>query len=105
MGAKMQQFLFASAEDADAVTLVTECLNQIGEIPADANLGFVYATDRIADAMRDVLVQLQRRAPRVHWIGTRQGAMINPSPARRNTSIPRPRRQALLTCATIQRSE
>jgi len=66
----MQRFLFASAEDADATTLATECLNQIGQPPTDANLGFVYATDRVADELRDILVQLERRAPGVHWVGT-----------------------------------
>jgi small ligand-binding sensory domain FIST len=66
----MQRFLFASAEDADATTLATECLNQIGEVPADANLGFVYATDRVAEELRDILVHLERRAPIVHWVGT-----------------------------------
>lgn len=36
----MQQFLFASAQDNDAATLVRDCLHQIGEIPPGANLGF-----------------------------------------------------------------
>ncbi len=66
----MQRFLFASAEDTDAVALVTACLDRIGDIPAEANLGFVYGTDRIAGDLREVLVRLQRRAPGVHWIGT-----------------------------------
>ncbi len=66
----MQRFLFASAENTDAITLVTDCLNRIGDIPAEANLGFVYGTDRIADDLREILVHLQRHAPGVHWIGT-----------------------------------
>ena len=66
----MQQFLFASAVDADAAALTRNCLAQLGEIPAQANLGFVYATDRLAGDLQQVLARLQQAAPGVHWIGT-----------------------------------
>lgn len=65
-----QQFLCASAEDADAAVLIRDCLTQLGEIPTRANLGFVYATDRLAGDLPQILVRLQRAAPAVHWVGT-----------------------------------
>jgi small ligand-binding sensory domain FIST len=65
-----QQFLFASAVDADARALVQHCLTQLGAIAAPYNLGFVYASDRLADDMPLVLARLQQAAPAVHWVGT-----------------------------------
>ena len=66
----MQRFLFSSAVDADAAALTRDCLGQLGEIPPQANLGFVYATDRLAADLPAVLARLRQAAPAVHWIGT-----------------------------------
>ncbi len=66
----MQQFLFASARDNDATTLVSSCLGQIGEVPTEANLGFLYATDHLANDIQAILTQLQGEVPWVHWVGT-----------------------------------
>ena len=66
----MHQFLFASSENIDARSLVGDCLGQLGEIPATANLGFCYATDPLAGDMREILSALQKAAPAVHWVGT-----------------------------------
>ena len=66
----MEQFLFASAVDADVTALTRDCLAQLGDIPAQANLGFVYATDRLAGDLPQVLARLQQAAPGVHWVGT-----------------------------------
>lgn len=66
----MPSFLFASEIDGDAETLVRNCLVKIGDIPPQANLGFVYATDRLAGDFQLILSQLQQSAPGVHWIGT-----------------------------------
>ena len=66
----MQQFLFASAQDGDAVSLVKQCLEQIGPIPSQATLGFVYATDLLANDMQAILTRLRQYAPDMHWLGT-----------------------------------
>ncbi len=66
----MHEFLFASARDTGSRALVAGCLEQIGEIPAAANLGFAYATDRLADDLPAILAQLQQEAPGVQWVGT-----------------------------------
>ncbi|MFT5486724.1 MAG: small ligand-binding sensory domain FIST [Paracoccaceae bacterium] len=65
-----QTFRVGHAADADWETLVQSCLAQIGDVPAGANLGFVYVTDTldgdlplIADRLRDVTgVE--------NWVGT-----------------------------------
>ena len=66
----MQQFLFASAQDNDATTLVRDCLEKIGEIPAEANLGFLYATDQLAEHLQAILTRLQQEIPALQWVGT-----------------------------------
>lgn len=66
----MQQFLFASAMDAEVDTLLSECLSQLGRIPDGANLGFLYATDQLADDMRQTLIRLEQEIPGVNWVGT-----------------------------------
>ncbi len=66
----MNPFLFASARDAATPRLVADCLEQIGRIPAEANLGFVYATDSLADDFAALHDQLAAAAPQVHWVGT-----------------------------------
>ena len=69
-GDRMHQFLFASSENIDARSLVEDCLGQLEDIPATANLGFCYATDSLAWDMREILSALQKAAPAVHWVGT-----------------------------------
>jgi small ligand-binding sensory domain FIST len=66
----MQQFMFASAQDDNAATLIRDCLAQIGEIPPEANLGFLYATDQLAGYMQTILAQLQQESPSIRWVGT-----------------------------------
>ncbi|MCP3867710.1 MAG: hypothetical protein GY703_06365 [Gammaproteobacteria bacterium] len=66
----MKQFLFASAEDNNPTALTQDCLGQLGDIPAKANLGFIYATDQVAGDLSQVLAQLQQAIPGVHWVGT-----------------------------------
>ncbi len=69
-GDKMEQFLSANARDADAGQLVTSCLEQIGPIPPNVNLGFVYLTDQLADSVEQVIGRLRQLAPNITWIGT-----------------------------------
>jgi small ligand-binding sensory domain FIST len=50
--------------------LVDQCLAQLGELPAGANIGFVYATD-LLHASFDAMVERLRRASGIaHWVGT-----------------------------------
>ncbi len=66
----MHQFLCASSENINAKSLVEDCLGQMGDIPAAANLGFCYATDALAGDMREILSALQKAVPTAHWVGT-----------------------------------
>lgn len=66
----MQQFLFAHAADGTAETLVASCLEQLGPIPAEANLGFIYVSDTLAGYLERMMQQLTTAAPQVHWSGS-----------------------------------
>lgn len=46
------------------------CIDSLGELPTDANIGFVYATDFLADDMQSLVTFLGQRTGIVNWIGT-----------------------------------
>jgi small ligand-binding sensory domain FIST len=46
------------------------CLTQLGRLPADANLGFVYVTDSFSDQLQLILDSLKSATGVAHWTGT-----------------------------------
>jgi small ligand-binding sensory domain FIST len=66
----VQQFLYGHACGDNAAGIVRSCLNQIGTIPKEASLGFIYATDRLASELPLVYESLRQAAPQVHWVGS-----------------------------------
>lgn len=46
------------------------CLSQLGEIPATANLGFIYVTDRLTGQMQDILSMLKQATGVTQWVGS-----------------------------------
>lgn len=46
------------------------CLSQIGSVPATANLGFIYVTDKYANRMSTILDFVKKSTGIAHWIGT-----------------------------------
>lgn len=64
-------FLLGHTQTDNWQEAVTACLQQLGDnIPANANLGFVYVTDRFADALQLILGQLISATGVEHWTGT-----------------------------------
>ncbi len=66
----MDQFLFANARDQAPKQLLADCLEQLGTPPEHANLGFVYASDHLADDLEQLVQKLQQRLPAVQWVGS-----------------------------------
>lgn len=66
----MQQFLLAQATGGDGPALLERCLAQLGSVPPEASLGFVYASDALAGQLPAVLQRLRAVLPRVQWVGT-----------------------------------
>ena len=66
----MQQFLFGHSSGQSGAQLVDGCLTQIGDVPGEANFGFIYATDALAPDLREILEVLKRRTGIENWTGT-----------------------------------
>ena len=65
-----KHFPVAHAIGHDARELVNTCISQIGDVPADANLGFLYATDALANELEHILHLLKHATGIDHWTGT-----------------------------------
>lgn len=66
----MKQFLLAQSSGASADELVNDCLNQLGSIPPEANFGFIYLSDHLADSTSRILQKLKQTSGVEHWVGT-----------------------------------
>ena len=66
----MNRFLLAHGAGQAGDRLVGDCLNQLGSIPPEANFGFLYLSDHLADAAEPLLEQLKQATGITAWIGT-----------------------------------
>ncbi len=65
----MAPFRFAHAAADDWRSVASACLGQLGSVPAAANLGFLYATDALADDLGDLLGHLIQATGVPQWVG------------------------------------
>ncbi|MFQ6017794.1 MAG: FIST C-terminal domain-containing protein [Kiloniellaceae bacterium] len=63
-------FKAAHAAGADWAETVEACLDGLGAIPAGANLGFLYATDALAEDMSRILAFLRETTRIEDWVGS-----------------------------------
>jgi small ligand-binding sensory domain FIST len=66
----MKQFLLAHSADRPANELLDDCLNQLSDIPPEANFGFLYLSDRVADQADFILDKLKQVTGISDWVGT-----------------------------------
>ena len=66
----MDPFLHCYATGAEPRELVNTCLGQIGDIPPDTSLGFIYVTDALARELDHILHLLQQVTGIKHWVGS-----------------------------------
>ena len=66
----MQQFLSGHSSGQTPRQLLKDCLNQIGQVPASANLGFIYATHTLAPKLGIIVDTLKQRTGIAHWCGS-----------------------------------
>jgi small ligand-binding sensory domain FIST len=64
------RFRAAQARGADWQGTSARCIRRIGTLPAAANLGFVYASDPLADALDLIVARLREATGIDAWIGT-----------------------------------
>ena len=65
----MNTFHYATAHGLQTTQLLDNCLNDIGAVTDNANVGFLYATDSLASDLQDLLLRLKTHAPKVSWVG------------------------------------
>lgn len=68
----MDKFLLAYAADPDAGAeeIGAQLLTQLCDVPATANLGFLYLTDALADSAQQILEHLRVSTGVAHWVGS-----------------------------------
>ncbi len=66
----MTWFKAVHAAADDWAHAVKACTDQIGNLPEDANLGFVYVTDILADDFSSILTYLRQKTHIQHWVGS-----------------------------------
>src|SRR3954466_2818019 len=64
----MAQFRHAHASGRDWREVAQACAS--GLEGAAGNLGFLYATDRLADHLNDILALVRKATAVAHWVGT-----------------------------------
>jgi len=63
-------FLLGHAQSPEWEKAAEQCLQQIGYISPEANLGFLYATDVHADQLPSIVDHLRTETGVQHWVGT-----------------------------------
>ena len=66
----MQSFLLAKSHLKDWDLALEQCIAQLGTIPAEATLGFIYVTDGYANDLGEILRQLKQHTQLENWVGT-----------------------------------
>jgi small ligand-binding sensory domain FIST len=63
-------FRAAQGSGSDWHVACARCLEQLADLPPGANLGFVYATDPLADALDMIVARLREATGVSDWVGT-----------------------------------
>ncbi len=70
IGAPASGFAAGHGAGSDWASCAKACLEGLGEVPAGANLGFLYATDVLADDLSSLLAFLRGKTGIQHWTGS-----------------------------------
>jgi small ligand-binding sensory domain FIST len=66
----MDHFLLAHSQQTDWQLAIDECIEQLGALPPEASLGFIYVTDSHAGHLGEILRALRQESLLEHWVGT-----------------------------------
>lgn len=66
----MQSFISATSTEKDWQGAATDLLQQLGEIPTEANVAFIYATDVFAIELSRLLEELKLKTNIQNWVGS-----------------------------------
>jgi len=66
----MDKFFNISSQHETPNTVINDCVRQCGAAPAEANFGFIYASDAMSEHFRELLKQCRTATNIEHWVGT-----------------------------------
>ena len=66
----MDKFFSISSQHDNAQDVISDCVRQLDTAPAEANFGFIYATDAMSADFEEMLKQCKQATNIEHWIGT-----------------------------------
>ncbi|VAW68898.1 FIG01182231: hypothetical protein [hydrothermal vent metagenome] len=72
----MKKFLLAHSSGHSADSILTECINQLGDIPPEANFGFLYLSDHLLDQAEYILNRLKQTTGFFNWVGSTGRGLI-----------------------------
>ena len=65
-----EKFQLATATKLTSRELVNECLRQLRDVRGKFQLGFIYASDTLADDLATIIGRLKQETGIEHWVGT-----------------------------------
>jgi small ligand-binding sensory domain FIST len=65
-----RDFRVAHAGDGEWRALVEDCIEQLGDVPPSANLGFLYVTDALDESFERISERLREATGVKDWVGT-----------------------------------
>lgn len=66
----MDNFLSISSQHDSPQAVINDCVGQCEAAPAEANFGFIYATDAMTDDIAELLKQCKAATNIEHWVGS-----------------------------------
>ncbi len=72
----MKQFLLAHSANKSTSDLLKDCIKQLGKIPPEASLGFIYISDQLIDDAAEILDQLKQATGLTQWVGSTGMSLI-----------------------------
>ena len=72
----MDTFLYAHSAGPGLDQLLEDCLEQLGDIPPEATLGFIYVTDHLGEELGTIIRRLKDETGIQNWVGSLGMAVI-----------------------------
>ena len=66
----METFLYAHSAGQNTGNILEQCLEQLGDIPPEATLGFIYISDHLGEQLPTIISQLREATGVQNWVGS-----------------------------------
>ncbi len=73
----MKSFFSISCQHSTAQAVIDDCVQQLKDMPEDANFGFIYATDTMSPDYKNLLEACKDHTGIKHWVGTLGAGIIS----------------------------